>query len=192
MGMYKYIKQAFQNPNKVLTRERLIRWRKQPALVKVDVPTNLTRARELGYRAKQGIVIVRVRLERGGHQRPKIRHGRRSAHFHQRLVLAKAYQRVAEERAQKKYVNMEVLNSYKVGKDGTHYWFEIIMLDPAHPVIEKDQTLSWVSSVKHTKRVYRGLTASGKKSRGIGKGKGSEKTTPSARAVWLRKVRRQN
>lgn len=191
MGMYKYIKKAFQEPDKAVLRERLMRWRRQPAITRAEFPTNLTRARELGYRAKHGIIIIRVRVERGGHQRPKIKHGRRSAHTHRRLVLAKSYQVISEERAQKKYVNMEVLNSYKVGRDGTHYWYEVIMVDPAHSEIESDKTLVWMCSTKNTRRVHRGLTSAGKKSRGIHKGEGAEKNTPSKKQAYDRKVRKQ-
>src|SRR3989338_696977 len=112
-----------------MQRERLIQWRDEPAINRIDYPTNLLSARRLGYKSKQGFILVRVRLHRGGKQRPSIRHGRRSAHTGQRLVMGKSYQRMAEERANKHFQNLEVLNSYKAGTDGIHYWFEVILLD---------------------------------------------------------------
>ena len=108
---------------------------------------------------------------------------RKSRRATARKVLSKSYQVVAEQRADKKYVNAEVLNSYWVGEDGKHKWYEIIMVIPSHPAIKNDNELSWISSEKHRGRVWRGLTSAGKKSRGIiYKGKGTEKIRPSIRA----------
>ncbi len=186
MCLYKYLSQLNRTrPDELvsLQRERRIQWRKEPAISKINYPTNLLSARRLGYKNKQGFVLVRVRLKRGGKQRPSIRHGRRSAHSRQRLVMAKSFQRIAEERANKKFHNLEVLNSYKVGKDGIYYWFEVIMLDPHHPVVINDPHVGWISSGKHYGRAYRGLTSAGKLGRGLrNKGQGAEKLRPSLRA----------
>ena len=68
MGTYKYIKQAWLKPKstiKEILRDRLIQWRHENALTRIDHPTRLDRARNLGYRAKQGFVVVRVRVLRG-------------------------------------------------------------------------------------------------------------------------------
>jgi len=73
---------------------------------------------------------------------------------------------------------MEVLNSYYVGKDGKHYWFEVILIDLNHPSVLNDKQYSQL--VLQTRRVFRGLTSSAKKSRGLrNKGKGAEKVRPS-------------
>ena len=72
-----------------------------------------------------------------------------------------SYQLISEIRAQKHFVNCEVLNSYFVGKDGKHHWYEVILVDRAHPNIIKDKKLNWISLKKG--RVYRGLTAAGRK-----------------------------
>jgi len=187
MGLYKHIREVWKQPKKRLKeiwRQRLIEWRRAPSTVRIEKPTRLDRARSLGYRAKQGIFIVRQRVIRGGRQREKIRKGRRPKHFRRRKIVGKSYQWVAEERAGKKYPNCEVLNSYLVAEDGNHKWYEIIMIDKDHPAIIKDKKLGWISGFKHTRRVYRGLTAAGKRSRGIltKKGKGAEKLRPSLRA----------
>ena len=161
----------------LLQRQRQIDWRSELAVQKIDRPTNLSRARSLGYKAKQGIILVRVRVPRGGKQRPSIRHGRRSRNLGQTFVMGKSYQWIAEERANKAYKNLEVLNSYFVGKDGLHYWFEVILIDPEHPVIKSDPHLN---TIKRTGRVFRGLTNAGHKGRGLMyKGKGVEKHRPS-------------
>ena len=39
-------------------RARVIGWRKQNAITRIDRPSRLERARRLGYKAKQGIVVV--------------------------------------------------------------------------------------------------------------------------------------
>lgn len=186
MGFYKYISKLHrERPEEYLelSRQRLIQWRRESAKQRIQYPTDIVSARRLGYKPKHGFILVRIRLNRGQKKRPTINKGRRSAHMGQRLVLAKNYRWVAEERASKYYPNLEVLNSYKVGKDGLHYWYEVILVDPNHPEIKADKNISWISSKKHTGRVYRGLTSAARKSRGLrNRGKGSEKVRPSRTA----------
>lgn len=78
---------------------------------------------------------------------------------------------------------MEVLNSYWVGEDGKHKWYEVILVDPYHPAIKADPQLNWLCTGKHRGRAFRGLTSAGKKGRGLrNKGIGAEKVRPSIRA----------
>lgn len=179
--MYKYIQKLWKKPSTSMLRPRLIAWRKEDSIVKIEKPTNLARARTLGYKAKQGYVLVRVKLPRGGRQRPLIKKGRRSKHRRRVKILSKNYQQIAEERASKKFHNLEVLNSYQLAKDGKFYWFEVILVDPNHPVIKADKNINWIGKQKG--RVNRGLTSAAKKSRGLRKkGLGAEKIRPSQRA----------
>mgnify|MGYP000178633010 CR=1 FL=1 len=98
-------------------------------------------------------------------------------------IHQKSLQWLAEERAQRKYPNLEVLNSYWIGKDGRYEYYEVIFLDPSHPSIKKDGDLGWIASGRHRGRVFRGLTGAGKTSRGLrNKGEGAEKVRPSIRA----------
>ena len=100
-----------------------------------------------------------------------------------KITMAKSTQRLAEERVGKKYPNMEVLNSYWVGQDGKQKFFEVILVDPNHPVIKADKQLSWVGNSRHRGRVHRGKTSAGKRGRGLyNKGKGAEKLRPSLKA----------
>jgi large subunit ribosomal protein L15e len=167
-----------------LWRERLIQWRKEPVTVRIERSTRPDRARSLGYRAKQGYLLVRQRVKRGGHERPKSFRGRRPRKTKLKIDLAISYQIIAEQRAVKKFQNCEVLNSYYVAKDGVYYWYEIIMVDKAHPAIKKDKRISWIGKKEQKGRVFRGLTTAAKRSRGIltRKGKGAEKLRPSRRA----------
>lgn len=184
MGMYKAIKEIWKKPKskiKEIQQGRLIKWRKENAVKKIERPTRLDRARNIGYRAKKGFVIARVKIKRGGRMRPIIKSGRRTAHRRRQKVVSKSYQWVAEERANKNFKNLEVLGSYLVGKDGKYYWYEIILVDPTHPVIKADPKINWICTDRG--RVYRGLTSAGKKSRGLrNKGKGAEKIRPSLNA----------
>ncbi len=184
MGYLKYVRDIWKKPKEnKLWRERLIQWRREPVTLRIDHPTRIDRARSLGFKAKQGYVIVRQKVLRGGRQRPKIRKGRRPKHFRRKKIVSKSYQQVAEERAVKKYTNLEVLNSYWVAKDGNYYWFEIILVDKLHPSILADKRISWIAEKQHTKRVFRGLTSAAKRTRGLRrKGKGAEKIRPSQRA----------
>ncbi len=187
-SMYKYIGQAWQKPEKSgvddLQWSRLIDWRKAPTISRIDKPTRLDRARALGYKAKQGIIVVRARVRKGGLQKRAIVKGRKPrSKGIVKITMAKSIQRLAEERAQKHYPNMEVLNSYWVGTDGKHKYYEVILVDPYNPSIEHDKNLNWIGEPQHTKRVYRGLTSAGKRGRGMHyKGKGVEHVRPSIRA----------
>jgi len=191
MGMYQHIRQAWKKPKENLGdiwKQRIFQWRREESTVRVKRPTRLDRARSLGYRAKQGILIVRQRVIRGGRKREQIRKGRRSKHYGRRKIVAKSYQWIAEERTDKKFPNCEVLNSYYVGEDGQYFWYEVILVDKAHPQILADKNLSWISRSQHKGRVFRGLTSSGKKSRGLrNKGKGAEKLRPSKTANLKRR-----
>ena len=185
MGLYKHLSKLNRNKSKIIRfqRERLIGWRRESNIVKIERPTNLISARRLGYKAKKGFILVRVRVPRGGKMKPQLMKGRKPKQFGRRFVMSRSYQVLAEQRANKIYQNLEVLNSYKAGQDGIHYWFEVIMLDPCSPDIMKDKHVSWIKYNVHKGRVQRGLTSAGKKSRGmLGKGKGREKVRPSIRA----------
>jgi len=185
--MYKHVRDIWKKPKENLGdlwKERLMAWRKENSAVKLLRPTRIDRARSLGYKAKQGYSVVRQRVIRGGHKRPMIKKGRRTAHYSQRMALRKNYQLIAEERVQKKFHNLVVLNSYWVAQDGKYYWFEVILVDPFHPVIKKDKKLAWLGEKKNQSRVFHGKTSAGRKMRGLrgNKGKGAEKARPSRRA----------
>lgn len=186
MGLYKHLRLTWKKPSEeffALQRQRMIEWRKEPVTLRIERPTRLDRARALGYKAKPGVIVVRQRLNRGGRHRPDIKGGRRSKHSGQVKVLGKNYQQVAEERAGRKYPNAEVINSYFVGKDGHHYWYEVVLADRSHPAILADKNLSWVSEKQHRSRAARGLTSAGRKGRGLRhKGRGAEKLRPSRSA----------
>jgi len=187
-NMYDYIREAWKVPGKSylkeLNWERKIQWRRENTIVRLERPTRLDRARALGYKAKQGFVVVRARVRRGGLRKHTIKHGRRAKRKGiSKITMGKSIQRIAEERTNRHFPNLEVLNSYWVGEDGRSKYYEVILVDPYHPVIENDPKIKWIMAAQHKRRVYRGLTSAGKKGRGLRyKGKGVEKARPSQAA----------
>lgn len=194
MGIYTYIKEAWKQPKKGLNElwyDRLVQWRNDPPTLRIEHPTRLDKARALGYRAKPGIFIVRQRIERGGHTRERIQGGRVPRKFGVRMNLEQNYQWICEQRAARQFPNCEVLNSYWVAKDGMNYWYEVIMIDKAHPSILADPSLKWIATPANRRRVFRGLTSAGKKARGLrSKGIGAEKMRPSKHKAINRKHRK--
>jgi large subunit ribosomal protein L15e len=62
-----------------------------------------------------------------------------------KITAAKSIRLIAEERAARKYPNLEVLNSYWVWEDGMYKWYEVILIDPNHPCIKGDKGVGWIS-----------------------------------------------
>ena len=123
-------------------RKRAIQWRKDNAFTRIERPNRIQKARRLGYKAKQGMVVIRTRVGTGGMRRQRPVAGRRPKHLGVTRIKADVNMRqVAEKRTQQRYKNLKLLGSYFLYKDGFHYWFEVIMADKAHPRISKDKEL---------------------------------------------------
>jgi len=132
MGFYKYLREMWKKPKETLKGEyqqKIIQFRREPATIRIERPTRLDRARSLGYKAKQGVLVIRQRVPRGGRTKAKPSGGRRTKRANLRVPLKKNYQQVAEERAQRRYPNAEVVGSYLVAQDGKMFWYEIIFVD---------------------------------------------------------------
>lgn len=166
-GLMHYIREAWRKPDMDTLRKRMVEWRAGGAVERVERPLRLDRAKALGYSAKPGFVVLRVKLMRGGRRRPVVNVGRRSKRKTNRLTLMMNYRGVAEQRASSKYPNLEVLNSYWIGEDGVYAFYEVIMVDPQHPQIKADRKMNWISKGSHKGRAFRGLTSAGRKSRGL-------------------------
>lgn len=185
---YNYIREAWKKPDESYVSElrwkRLQIWRIEGSITRIEKPTRIDRARDLGYKAKQGIIVVRAKVRRGGLKKSRYIRGRRTHNMGKnKITPGKSIQRIAEERSSKKYPNLEVLNSYWVGQDGRFKWYEIILLDPQHTVIKHDSNLNWICSNSNKGRSEKGITSAGKKGRGLQcRGNGSEKNRPSLRA----------
>ena len=164
MGAYKHMQKTFIKEYKersVQYLERVRRWRKEPTVARIEKPTNLARARTLGYRAKKGYLVARVKIGKGMRKRPKPAGGRKPSKSGRFMSPDKSHQQFAEEKASRRFNNCEVLNSYWVGEDGQTAYFEIILIERQSPVKEKAKLRKG--------RTFRGLTSVGRKSRGLRK-----------------------
>ncbi len=184
---YKYIQETFEKRDKSYGSpqwERLAALRKQPSVHRLERPTNIARARTLGYKAKPGYVMASSRIRRGTLRKRRPKMGRKNANLGVTKITPKlSLQRIAEVRAQKKFTNCEVLNSYKIGRDGEHHYFEVILVDRTHPVIQNDPNIKWITDKSNFRRVFRGKTSAGKKGRGQRfRKRGTERNFPSLRA----------
>ena len=187
-SFYSHIREAWQTPKEgklaELQWQRQQEWRDQGAIERIERPTRLDKARSQGYKAKQGVVVARVAVRKGTARKQRFKAGRRSKRQGvNKITRRKSIQRIAEERASRKYPNLRVLNSYWVGEDGSRKWHEVILLDPEHPAIKNDDDLNWICDDTQRGRPFRGKTGAGVRGRGMGsRGKGTEHTRPSLRS----------
>ena len=159
MSSYQRIQQTFQKEYSSRSPEykaRLVKWRKEPTITRAERPTNIVTARQKGYRAKDGYVIVRVRMKRGKRKRIKPTKGRKPSKYGRVYSRQKSLQNIAEDRANKQYRGLEVLNSYWVGEDGVSKFFEVILVD-----------VKLTGLPMQKGRAFRSLTRTGRKLRGL-------------------------
>merc|ERR1712176_619433 len=192
---------SLQIPSRALEEEavqfilRLRTWeyRQLPTIHRATRPSRPDKARRLGYKAKQGYVIYRCAIRRGSRKTntPKgIVYGKPKDQGINQMKCTRNLKAMAEERVGRKNGGLRVLNSYWVGQDGTYKYFEVICVDPAHNAIRNDARINWLCRPVHKHREIRGLTAAGKKSRGLQqRGNKDNKRRPSRKANYLRRNR---
>ena len=195
MGAYKFLEELYKKKQsdvlRFLFRVRCWEYRQLPVCHRASRPSRPDKARRLGYKAKQGYVIYRIRVRRGC--RKKQVHlgktmGKPRAQGVNQLKPKRNRRTVAEERVARRCPNLRVLNSYWVNQDATFKYFEVIMVDANLKSIRNDPRINWICAPVMKRRAHRGLTASGKKARGL-QGKGLKRThsRPSKHASWLRR-----
>uniref|UniRef100_A0A8C6TNY5 Ribosomal protein L15 n=1 Tax=Neogobius melanostomus TaxID=47308 RepID=A0A8C6TNY5_9GOBI len=175
MGAYKYMQELWRKKQsdvmRFLLRVRCWQYRQLSNLHRAPRPTRPDKARRLGYKAKQGYVIYRIRVRRGGRKRPVPKgatYGKPVHHGVNQIKFARSLQSVAEERAGRHCGALRVLNSY---------W-----------AVRRNPDTQWITKAVHKHREMRGLTSAGKKSRGLGKGHKFHITIGgSRRAAWRRR-----
>ena len=193
MGAYKYLEELWRKKQsdicRFIMRVRTWEYRQLPVIHHCTRPSRPEKARRVGYKAKQGYVIYRIRVRRGGRKKntPKgCVYGKpRNSGAIRKLKAARTHKSVAEERVARKCSNMRVLNTYWVGQDASFKFFEVILVDPHHKAIRRDPRINWIVNAKHKHRELRGLTATGKKARGMNqRGHKAMKKRPSRRSDW--------
>src|ERR671936_1389679 len=111
--MHNYISATWINMWKSKAGElksKAILWRTEPTIHRIQRPSRLDRARRLGYKAKQGIMVVRARVGRGGMRKQRPVAGRRPKHIGVvHIKQGTSMRKVAERRVNGKFPNMEVL-----------------------------------------------------------------------------------
>ncbi len=183
----KYLKKSWREAGE-FGKALLPALRKQDTVERVQRPSRTDRAHRLGYKAKQGFIVLSVKVGKGKRKRPKVHGGRKPSKAGRFFSLGKGSHVVAEEKAARHYQNLEVLGSYFLAEDGVSKWFEVIMVDKHHPSIKADKGIRWILENQHKRRAFRGLTSAGKRSRGLlRKGKGDEKVRPSYSAHFRKK-----
>eukprot|EP00088_Acartia_fossae_P058505 TRINITY_DN685_c0_g1_i1.p1 TRINITY_DN685_c0_g1~~TRINITY_DN685_c0_g1_i1.p1 ORF type:complete len:206 (-),score=67.30 TRINITY_DN685_c0_g1_i1:174-791(-) len=196
MGAYRYVSELYRKKQsdvmRYLLRVRCWQYRQLTKLHRAPKSTRPDRARRLGYRAKQGYVIYRICMRRGGRKRPVPKgcpYGKpKTSGAVKQQKPERNLQSIAEERAGRRLRGLRVLNSYWVAQDSTYKYFEVILIDPFHKAIRRDPKINWLCAPTQKHRELRGLTHAGKKSRGLGKGRRYNGTIGgSRRACWLRK-----
>jgi len=195
MGAYKYLEELWKKKQsdvlRFLLRVRCWEYRHLPSVHRATRPTRPDKARRLGYKAKQGYVIYRVRVRRGNRKRPVskgIIYGKPASQGINHLKWRRSLRSKAEERAGRRCANLRVLNSYWVNQDATYKYYEVILVDPAHGAIRRDPRINWIVAGTHKHRELRGLTATGKKGRGLNaRGPKGTRARPSQHAVMVRR-----
>ncbi|KAI3635940.1 hypothetical protein MIR68_006005 [Amoeboaphelidium protococcarum] len=195
MGAYKYIEELYKKKQsdvlRFLLRVRCWEYRQLNVIHRATRPSRPDKARRLGYKAKQGYVIYRVRVRRGGRKRQVakgINYGKPKTQGIVQLKPQRSLRVKAEQRVARKAMNLRVLNSYWINQDSTYKYYEVILVDPSHTAIRNDPRINWICKAVHKRREERGLTAAGKKSRGLGKGHRFNKVIGSGRRQnWLRR-----
>ncbi len=131
MGSFKYIhaNEMALYKSEERKKEILQEARDGPIVERIENPTKITRAKAVGYKAKQGYIVVRVRVSKGDFRRPRPNHARRPSKSGLYYKLAISKEGIARSRALKIFKNMEVVGSYFLIEDGKNKWFEIIMAD---------------------------------------------------------------
>jgi len=195
MGAYKYLEELWKKKQsdvlRFLMRLRTWEYRQLPAVHRATRPTRPDKARRLGYKAKQGYVIFRVRVRRGGRKRPNpkgIVYGKPANQGINKIKWERNLRSKAEERVAARATNLRLLNSYWIGADGTYKFYEVILVDPSHSAIRRDPRINWIVNPVMKHRELRGLTAAGRQSRGLQvKGTKGSKNRSSRLANWKRR-----
>lgn len=194
MSAYEYMAQIHRHKQsdvmRYLLRMRCWEYRQRNMIHRAERSTCPDKARKLGYVKKQGVVIYRVRIRKGGRRKLARKgkvNGKPSNHGIHQQKQKKSLHALAEIKVGKKYGSLRVLSSYWVGQDATYKYYEVIMIDPMVENIRRDSRLNWLCSNKKKHRECRGLTPATRKSRGLGRGRKYNKTIGGSRSAYWRR-----
>ncbi|KAI9626645.1 hypothetical protein KEM48_010271 [Puccinia striiformis f. sp. tritici PST-130] len=156
MGAYKYIEELQKKKQsdvlRFLLRVRCWEYRQLNVIHRASRPSRPDKARRLGYKAKQGFVIYRIRVRRGNRKKPVKKgatFGKPVRQGVNHLKFQRSLRSTAEERVARRCGNLRVLNSYWINQDGVYKYFEVILVDPSHKAIRRDPRMNWICDPVH-------------------------------------------
>ncbi|KAI4097466.1 MAG: hypothetical protein L6R37_006795 [Teloschistes peruensis] len=121
MGALKYVEELQKKKQsdvlRFLLRVRCWELRQLNVIHRASRPSRPDKARRLGYKTKQGYVIYRVRVRRGGRKRPVPKgatYGKPTNQGVNQLKYQRSLKATAEERVGRRCANLRVLNSTKL------------------------------------------------------------------------------
>lgn len=124
MGAYRYMQELYRKKQsdvlRYLLRMRVWQYRQLTKMVRSPRPSRPDKARRLGFRAKQGYVIYRIRVRRGGRKRPVPKgctYGKPKSHGINELKPSRCLQSVAEVRY---FFHFLILNKKLSDDNQTH------------------------------------------------------------------------
>ncbi|KAI9692622.1 MAG: putative E3 ubiquitin-protein ligase [Bogoriella megaspora] len=166
MGALKYVEELQKKKQsdvlRFLLRVRCWELRQLNVIHRASRPSRPDKARRLGYKAKQGYVIYRVRVRRGGRKRPVPKgatYGKPTNQGVNQLKYQRSLRSTAEERVGRRCANLRVLNSYWINQDSTYKYYEVILVDPQHKAIRNDSRINWIVKPVHKVRLAFALIA---------------------------------
>lgn len=103
MGAYRYVQELYRKKQsdvmRYLLRIRVWQYRQLTKMHRAPRPSRPDKARRMGYRAKQGYCIYRIRVRRGGRKRPVPKgctYGKPKGHGVNQLKPSRGLQSIAE------------------------------------------------------------------------------------------------
>merc|ERR1712225_152319 len=164
MGAYAYLAELSNRKQsdvaRFLSRVRCWNYRQLNVIHRATRPSRPDKARRLGYKAKQGFVVYRVRVRRGNRKKQVAKgatFGKRTNQGVNQLKFQRSLRSVAEERVARRCGGLRVLNSYWINQDGVYKYFEVILVDPSHKAIRRDARINWICDAVHKRKETRGI-----------------------------------
>ncbi len=115
-----------------LARVRCWEYRQLAVIHRASRPSRPDKARRLGYKAKQGYLIYRIRVRRGNRKKPVPKgatYGKPVRQGVNHLKFQRGLRSTAEERVGRRCGNLRVLNSYWINQDGVYKYYEVILVE---------------------------------------------------------------
>jgi large subunit ribosomal protein L15e len=150
MGAYKYLTELYTKKQsdvlQFVSRVRCWEYRQLAVIHRASRPSRPDKARRLGYKAKQGYLIYRVRVRRGNRKKPVKKgatFGKPVRQGVNHLKFQRGLRSIAEERVGRRCANLRVwvlapaggallmsrLNSYWINQDGVYKYYEVILVE---------------------------------------------------------------